>query len=87
LSVLARQQPVNPLDFLLTRLNESRQVSVYAAIERLMQGGEAVGFSAQKLGQMLDRGVTLEELFQMIESEMERAQRSFQETSQSERAA
>jgi hypothetical protein len=36
---------------------------------------------------MLDRGVTLEELFQMIESGMERAQRSIQEVSQGERAA
>jgi hypothetical protein len=84
--VLAPQPPINAHDFLLTRLHESHQVSVYAAIERLMEGGEAVGFSAQKLGQMLDRGVTLEELFQMIESEMERAQSSIQEVSQ-ERAA
>jgi hypothetical protein len=85
--VLAPQPPINAHDFLLTRLHESHQVSVYAAIERLMEGGEAVGFSAQKLGQMLDRGVTLEELFQMIESGMERAQRSIQEVSQGERAA
>lgn len=85
--MFARQQPVSPLDFLLTRLHESHQLSVYAAIERLVEGGEAVGLSAQRLGQMLDRGVTLEELFQLIESEMERAQRSIRETSQGERAA
>jgi hypothetical protein len=85
--MFAPQQPANAVDFLLTRLHESRQLSVYAAIERLMEGGEAVGFSAQQMGQMLDRGVTLEELFQMIESEMERAQRSIQAISQSERAA
>jgi hypothetical protein len=85
--MLSPQQPVNSFDFLLTRLHESRQLSVYAAIERLMQGGEAVGFNAQKLGQMLDRGVTLEELFQLIESEMERAQGSIQEAAQRERAA
>jgi hypothetical protein len=85
--MLARQQPVNPLDFLLTRLHESHQLSVYAAVERLVEGGEAVGLSAQRLGQMLDRGVTLEQLFQVIESEMERAQKSIRERSQGERAA
>lgn len=85
--MLALQQPVNALDFLLTRLHESHQLPVYAAIERLIEGGEAVGLSAQKLGQMLDRGVTLEELFQLIESEMERAQRSSQDPWHGERAA
>lgn len=82
----AVQQTTDVLDFLLTRLHEAHEVSVYAAIERLMQGGEAVGFDADKLVRMLDRGVTLQELFRLIESEMEFLQRSV-EAPEAERAA
>ncbi|MGZ4788720.1 MAG: hypothetical protein ACXVZX_09385 [Terriglobales bacterium] len=83
----AVQPTIEVLDFLLTRLHEAHEVSVYAAIERLMEGGEAVGFHADKLVRMLDRGVSLEELFRLIESEMECVQQSEEAASQAKRAA
>lgn len=58
----------------LARLRESHDVSVYEAIERLTQAGEAVGFKAQDLIGMLDRGMTFEELLELIESKMESSQ-------------
>ena len=69
-------QPITKtLDVLLTRLHEAHEVSAYAAIERLMLGGEAVGLDADNLVRMLERGITLETLFEVIESEMQRSQR------------
>ncbi len=62
--------------FLLTRLHESHEVSVYDAIERLVQVGEAVGFGADALVRMLDRGMGLEELIELIGSRMECLQRA-----------
>jgi hypothetical protein len=85
--VPAAQPTTEVLDFLLTRLHEAHEVSVYDAIERLMQGGEAVGFNAGKLVRMLDLGVSLEELFRLIESEMECVQQSEEAVSQAKRAA
>jgi hypothetical protein len=85
--VPAVQQTTDVFDFLLTRLHEAHEVSVYGAIERLMQGGEAVGFGADQLVAMLDRGVTLEELFRLIETEMQFLQTSEQAAQQAERAA
>ncbi|MBZ5705577.1 MAG: hypothetical protein LAN63_09495 [Acidobacteriia bacterium] len=58
------------LDDFFTRLHESREVCVYEAIERLAQAGEEVGLSVETLIQMLDGGVTLEELLDLIESKM-----------------
>ena len=83
----AVQQTTDVLDFLLTRLHEAHEVSVYAAIERLKEGGEAVGFDANKLVRMLDRGVSLEELFRLIETEMQFRQMSEEAAQQAERAA
>jgi hypothetical protein len=56
------------------RLRESHEVSVYEAIERLVQAGEEVGFEADDLLQMLDRGVTFEKLLELIEGKMESSQ-------------
>ncbi|HVO81815.1 MAG TPA: hypothetical protein VMT28_13855 [Terriglobales bacterium] len=58
------------LDDFFPRLHESREVCVYEAIERLVQAGEEVGLSVETLIQMLDAGVTLESLLDVIESRM-----------------
>ena len=65
-----RPQLVN-IEILLTRLHESREVSVYEAIERLVQAGESVGFDASTLIRLLDQGRTFEELLELVESKME----------------
>ena len=49
---------------------------MYDAIERLVLVGEAVGFGADALVRMLDRGMGLEELIELIESRMECLQRA-----------
>ena len=72
--MLAGTQVGNPFETLLTRLHESHEVSVYEAIERLVQAGETVGYKADALLRMLDRGMTFEELLDFIESKMECSQ-------------
>lgn len=67
-------QTVPSLEVFLTRLHESHDVSAYAAIERLMQAAEAVGLDAPTMAQMLDQGVTFEELLKCIELRMECSQ-------------
>jgi len=68
--VPAGTQSVNTFEVFLARLRESHEVSVYEAIERLVQAGEAVGFDADALLRMLDRGMTFEKLLELIESKM-----------------
>jgi ferritin-like metal-binding protein YciE len=58
------------LDDCFTRLHEARKVCAYEAIERLVQAGEEVGLSVETLIQMLDGGVNLEELLDLIEARM-----------------
>jgi hypothetical protein len=67
-------QSANTFEALLTRLRESHEVSVYEAIERFIYAGEAVGFDVHDLIGMLDRGMTFEELLELIESKMESSQ-------------
>jgi hypothetical protein len=74
--VPAVDQTTHTLDVLLTRLHESHELSVYDAIERLVLVGEAVGFGADALVRMPDRGMGLEELIELIESRMECLQRA-----------
>ena len=70
---MERNEPhsANTFESFFKRLRESHEVSVYEAIERLMQAGEEVGFDADDLLRMLDRGVTFEKLLELIESKME----------------
>ena len=68
---LAGTQSANTFEAFLACLRESHDVSVYEAIERLTHAGEAVGFNARDLIGMLDRGMTFEELLELIESKME----------------
>lgn len=70
----AGTQVVNSFDAFLIRLRESHEVSVYEAIERLALAGKTVGFDENALLQMLDRGMTFEELLELIESKMENLQ-------------
>jgi len=74
--VSAGTQSTNTFEVFLTRLRESHEVSVYEAIERLVQAGEAVGFDAHDLLRMLDQGMTFEELLELIESKMECQQKA-----------
>ncbi|HEX4783999.1 MAG TPA: hypothetical protein VH350_06625 [Candidatus Sulfotelmatobacter sp.] len=71
----AAVQPVPSLDVFVTRLHEAHEVSVYEAIERLVQAGGAVGLDEGALLRMLDRGMTFEALLEVIESRMECSQR------------
>ena len=70
----AGTQIVNTFDAFLIRLRESHEVSVYEAIERLTLAGKTVGFDENALLRMLDRGMTFEELLELIESKMENLQ-------------
>ena len=72
----SRTQSANTLEVFLTRLRESHELSVYEAIERLVQAGEAVGFDSDALLRMLDQGKTFGELLEIIESKMECLQRA-----------
>ena len=64
-------QNANTFEIVLTRLHESHELSVYQAIERLVQAGEAAGFDAHSLVRMLDQGMTFAQLLACIESKME----------------
>jgi len=72
--VPAGTQSVNTFEAFFTRLRESHEVSVYEAIERLTHAAQAVGFDENALLRMLDRGMTFEELLELIESKMESLQ-------------
>jgi hypothetical protein len=66
----------NTFDVFRTRSHESQDVSVYAAIERLMEAGMAVGLDGDALVRMLDRGMNFEELLELIQSKMECLQKA-----------
>jgi hypothetical protein len=72
-SVLAVSTHEDTFEVLIARLQEAHAVSVYAAIERLVEAGQAVGFDIRDLVRLLDRGKTLQELFELVESKMEQA--------------
>ena len=70
----SRAHAVNTLQVFVDRLHECHELSVYEAIERLVRAGEAVGLDSDALLRMLDRGLTFEELLELIEAKMERLQ-------------
>ena len=51
-------------------LGEAHDENVYGAIERLVQAGEQAGFTVHDLTRMLNSGITLESLFEVIEVRM-----------------
>lgn len=63
-------QAQSPVEECLDTLGEAHDENVYGAIERLIQASEQVGFTVHDLIRMLNRGVTLEALFHMIEIRM-----------------
>jgi hypothetical protein len=77
-------QASDTLDVLLARLQESHEVSVYEAIERLVQCAEAVGLDQHTLVRMLDGGITFEELLEYIEARIESSQRAVESAAKTE---
>lgn len=69
----AHARIISPFDALFTCLQESREVCVYEAVERLVRAAEAVGIDADALSRMLDQGLSLEELLELIQTRMESA--------------
>ena len=68
--VPARTQPVTTFEVFLTQLREAHELSVYEAIERLVQSAEEAGFDSDTLLRLLARGMTFEQLLELIESKM-----------------
>ncbi len=66
----AGEQTTNTIEVLVARLHESHEVSVYEAIERLVQAAGEVGLDDRTLLGMLDQGMTFEGLLELIESQM-----------------
>jgi hypothetical protein len=54
----------------LATLGEAHDESVYVAIERLVQAGEQAGLTVHDLIRMLNGGMTLETLLDLIEVRM-----------------
>jgi hypothetical protein len=85
--VPAVEPSISPLEIVRTRLHESQQLAVYEAIERLVRAGEAVGLDANSMVRMLDKGMSLEQLLGVIESQMECSQITMQSPAEDRRAA
>jgi len=60
----------SPVVQCLDTLGEIHNENVYDAIERLVQAGEQVGFGVHDLIHMLNGGMSLETLFDLIEIRM-----------------
>ena len=60
----------SPLEDCFATLGETHNEFVYGAIERLVQAGAQVGFSVQDLIRMLNGGMSLESLLDLIEIRM-----------------
>ena len=71
-----RTAPKSSFEDFLTTLGEAHDESVYGAIERLVQAGAQVGFNVHDLLWMLNRGMKLEALFEIIELRMTRTSES-----------
>jgi hypothetical protein len=66
--VPAATQPRYPVEAVLTVLHESHDMSAYEAVERLIYAAEAAGFNADALLAMIDRGMALERVLELIAS-------------------
>lgn len=64
----AATQPRYPVEAVLTVLHESHDMSAYEAVERLIYAAEAAGFNADALLAMIDRGMALERVLELIAS-------------------
>jgi hypothetical protein len=73
--VPAATQPRKPVEAVLTVLHESHDVSAYEAVERLVYAAEAAGFNADALLAMIDRGMALERVLELIASKTRYSQK------------
>jgi len=74
--VPARTLPREPVQDILKSLHEAHDLSAYEAVERLVQTGEAAEFDADTLLAMLNRGVALQKLFDLIVSKANCSQKA-----------
>jgi len=51
-------------------LGEAHEENAYGAMQRLIQAGEQVGFTVHDLIRMLESGMTLESMLEVIEARM-----------------
>ena len=65
-----QRQAQSSLEQCFDTLGEAHTEDVYHAIERLVQAGEQVGFTVHDLIRMLNGGMTLESLVDVIEVRM-----------------
>jgi hypothetical protein len=56
------------LEVVLKRLDESHDLSAYEAVDRLLHVGQATGFDTCTLLRMLDEGIALQTLLDLIVS-------------------
>lgn len=56
----------DPVEVILMGLHESHEVSAYEAVERLVHAAETAGFETKVLLGMLDQGITLQKLIELI---------------------
>lgn len=68
--------PGDPLQVVLTQLNESHDVSAYEAVERLVQSAEAAGFDNQTLLRMLDQRTAFQQVLDLIVSKANCSQKA-----------
>jgi hypothetical protein len=64
--VPARILPRDPVEVVLTGLHESHEVSAYEAVERLVHAAEIAGLDTKALLAMLDQGIALQKLLELI---------------------
>ena len=62
---------VSSLEVLFNRLRETHDLSAYEAIERLVWVGGTVGLDGHALVRLLDRGMTFEEMLELIAAKLE----------------
>jgi len=78
IAMAASEQLVEPalrsrLDECYATLGETRDESLYSAIERLVQAGAQVGYTVSDLIRFLHGGMTLESFLDLIEAKMSAA--------------
>ena len=56
------------LEVVLKRLHESHDLSAYESVDRLVHAGQAAGIDADTLLGMLDEGIALEKILDLIVS-------------------
>lgn len=72
----ARILPHNAIEVVLRGLHESHDVSAYEAVERLVRAGEAAGLDPDSLVRMLDQGIALQKLLELIVSKANCSQKA-----------